>query len=169
MMHSVKILHLMLVLLFAAWGQAHAGSAGAPRLVWVDLDKGHRGTEPIRDFVNSQPADLYCDGDGYGLAFYMKDRPAGLTDALIRDAVVERESKARAAVLKIMRAFKDPSENIKDGLDGIIVFAELDGLRMISMDARGHIAKSQPVSLDAPQTLSKALCSVTPMNYRDHG
>ena len=169
MMRSMRIPYLLFVLLLAAWGQARAGSAGGPRLVWIDLDKNHRATQPVKDFVNSQPSDLYCDGDGYGLAFYMQKRPAGLTDSLIRAAIVERKPKARAAVLKIMKSFKDPDEGIKDGLDGVVVFANVEGLRIISMDARGSIARSKPVSLDAPQTLSKALCSVTPMIYRDHG
>ncbi len=165
----MKIRSLAVVLLFGMLGQAHAGSAGAPRLVWVDLEKNHPATQAIKDFVNSQPEDIYCDGDGYGLAFYIDKRPAGLTNSLVRQAVVANNARAKAAVLQIMRSFKDADEGIKDGLDGVVVFVDLDGLRMISMDARGKIARSAPASLQSPHSLSAALCSVTPMNYRDHG
>ena len=82
-------------MLLAGASIAHAGSPSGPRIVWVNLESDQNVTKIIKTFVDSQPAELYCGDSGLGSIFYIEQRPHGISDSLVRQALVEHNLAAK--------------------------------------------------------------------------
>ena len=84
-----------------ASGQAAAGSAEGPSVIWSNL--GSAGKNIMNSLVKSylQSGDNLCWQAGSSV-MYMTKRPAEITDSLIQDGVILRK---RAAIEKLNRNY----------------------------------------------------------------
>lgn len=106
-------------------------------VVWVNLDEGpHREivNKVIKDFVESGRVDTECGVHWreWGSTLYMKKRPPGITDELVRKAFVEKDRASLQQLNRFLKSFRDAEREIDEGLDGIMVYSKKNGPRMMN-------------------------------------
>ena len=156
-----------IVALFFA-SAALAGSPSKPYLVWANLHEASRPniTATVKGYIDSLPGDEFCEESALGWIVYIRFRPPGLPNSLVRKALDGRGKESRRTVARNLQAFRD-APDINDGLDGIVAYSEAGKPHMVSIDAHGKIARSPAIHDpgDAKQVID-AFCSVMPNVYR---
>ncbi|WP_418118145.1 hypothetical protein [Variovorax sp. 350MFTsu5.1] len=125
---------------FLLWGsssQSFAGYRDDRLVVWVNLDESP-GRELInkmvKDFVESGRVDAECgvSWHEWGSVLYMKKRPPGITDELIRKVFIEKDRKSLQYLNRFLKSFRDADREIDEGLDGVIVYSKKNGPKMMN-------------------------------------
>jgi len=147
---------------------AYAGFAAGPFLVWVNLQKDANAhiTEEVVRYVKNEKIGVLCDRNVNGPILYVNSRPEGLTDQLVTDALIKHDNAAIASLREKLLTFRDPPD-VTEGLDGLIVYAEIDGPRMIGFGAksgRPHVSAINR-TMNSYQVI-KSFCAVVPPIWR---
>ena len=133
-------------------------------VVWVNLNEGQNKmliNNLIREFIESGRIDKECGvkWSDWGSILYMKKRPTGITDELIKKVFLEN----------LLKSFRDPEREIKEGLDGIIVYSGKNSPKMMNFVTGRkkiktfHLAsnKSSPSTRDVEDAFCVLLPPVT--------
>lgn len=156
------------LLLFFTSPLAMAGAANGPYVVWVNLDKSpdkERVDKIINSFANKKSTD--CDGQWLrDPLLYMKRRPALITDDLVDDVFLKRNSNRRRDLNSALKKYKDDSRMNSPGLDGVIVYANQGNFRMMSLTTgKGKIETvtlASDHSLPEAADIEAAFCALLP-------
>ena len=119
----------------------------------------------IRFHTKFEPEDDFCGEPARGWIIYIKKRPNGLSNELIRSAVDQRDAQAVHLIAKTLSNFRDI--NIDGGLDGVIAYTETKSPHMTSVDAHRKIKSSKIIKDPSdPKQVFAAFCEVLPEVYR---
>lgn len=131
-----KIIFIMACLfLLTPQLKSFAYDFGGPWVVWVNLSNKTNIENMIRKHINNTNSNIYDNG-----LFLFKLRPTGITNELVKKAVIDNDNKAIQQLDEIMhRDFLD----FYGGFDGIIVYDEERGPRLsqIVRDKRTIVGK----------------------------
>jgi len=156
---------LTLALLLAG-GPLRAGSVEGPYLVWVNLaiadgrhaahaaDQAEGADAQIRAFVNG--AQRLCWPDGALL--YMRERPAGITTALVRQALEARDPAAQQRLRTLLRR---PFGEVP-GFDGLVAFSNRPVPRLIGLPMAGRLRAEPLRSATGEDAWGASFCRVMP-------
>lgn len=156
-MSVVKLIYLVLVAIFYfCHGTAMAGSVEGPYIVWVNLSEAdHQVVDrEIREYLTSK--DGVCWNDGALL--YMTKRPLSITASLVRSALIDRNKKSIAELLKILHHEFD----IVPEFDGLVAYSDSGDRKLISISANGKIKVEPTVNLEGQQAIGPSFCIVLP-------
>lgn len=147
---------LVVLAVAAPPGVARAGLPGGPFVVWVDLAATNRSAvdEAVRDVFNGD--DKLCWGGDALL--YMRKRPPGITDALVRRALVAREAAAQSRLRALMKKPFDEAP----AFDGVIAYVDEGVPRLVSLSAAGRVRSDAVVGPAGAQVWLPSLCNVFP-------
>jgi hypothetical protein len=130
---------------------------GGPWVVWVNLSKNTVIDKMLITHINDTDLPVYTDG-----MYLFKLRPTGITNELVRMAVIHNDKKAIQLLDDIMHLdFRD----FYGGFDGIIVYDEENGPRL-SQIVRGRrvvVKKKLPSSKD-PKAVIDLFNTLIPPN-----
>lgn len=154
---------ILLLLSFAVLVPCHAGDAGAPNIVWVNL------SEPEEKRVNMLIADIVSADkpmcwNAYESHIYMKKRPNGVTNKLVREALVNRDTYSLHRLNAILSSYRD---KYTKGLDGVIAYASGDQPKMIGLTTGDRLPKTDVVAPSQNRNAIEAsFCMVMPTTVR---
>lgn len=156
-MTSCSSAHLRLLLAALAWcGPASAGSVDGPYIVWVNLgthDPG-RADAKIRGFMNGD--DRLCLQDGSLL--FMTRRPAQITPARVRQALLKGDLIARRRLQAALRqAFDDVP-----GFDGLVAYTDAGPPRLWSLSTSGRVRSEALRGASGEEAWGATFCNVLP-------
>jgi hypothetical protein len=148
-----------------------AGHRDDRHVVWVNLDEGQNGlfiNDVIREFIESGSIDKECgiNWSGSGSTLYMKKRPPGITNELIKKAFLEKNEKSLRDLNKFLKSFRDIKGEINEGLDGVVVYSVSGNPRMMNFVTGRkkiktfHLASKK--SSPSTQDVEDAFCVLLP-------
>lgn len=138
---------------------ALAGIAGEPNIVYANLSADRDSTvdSALKSAVNSAKPECWMKGAGL---IYMKKRPPGVTDTLIKRAVLQGGLQAKRSLSKVLLSYKDDEVS---GFDGVIVYADKPAPRFISMTVKTLVINSQQIAdVRNGKDVELAFCAVKP-------
>ena len=143
-------------LLLALACAARAGSVEGPYLVWMNLGgEAHASAdEAIRAFANGD--DRLCWPRGALL--YMRQRPAAVTPALVRRALVQRQAAAQRDLRRVLR---QPFGEVS-GFDGLVAYLPGRQPRLLSLSVGGRWKSDSVRSATGEMAWGPAFCNVLP-------
>ncbi len=111
----------------------------------------------LKAAINS--ANPACWVRGGGL-IYMKKRPRGMDDTLIKRAVLQGKLAAKKGLSKALLTYHDDEVN---GFDGVVVYVNRPSPRFASMTAKSLAIGSQTVAdVHNAKDVELAFCAVKP-------
>ena len=147
-----RSLHILLALFVASF-DAWAGAVPGPYVIWVNLSM-HPG--PVDRTVENY---LESDDDlcwNKGALMFMRSKPSGVTPALVRRAVLEKDV---GALRKLSAILRRPFGEANQGFDGLIAYSELPEPTYYGLTTgRNRIQSVQPL----PDFLGRTICVVMP-------
>lgn len=150
---------LLLLIALAMPAAATAGSVSGHYLVWVNLAAS---ADIDKRLVESLPnLDTQCwDADSL---LYIRSRPKGMTNSLVRTALIERDKRSIDTLRKLLQ---QPFGEATEGFDGIIAYEGGDGVskaRLVSLTAgRRRVMSHELIAADGPRSLPTAFCNAMP-------
>lgn len=113
-----KLINVSLLFFSISTTFCYAGDPGGPNIVWVNLD-GH-DTQPIdiviKKIILAKNPMCWNASQSY---IYMKTRPEGITDILVTQALIKRNSIATKKLNYLLKQYNDSTVN---GFDGLIAY-----------------------------------------------
>ncbi|WP_432728051.1 hypothetical protein [Variovorax sp. W6] len=140
-------------------------------VMWVNLDEGSGGLDvssTIREFIRSGRIDKECGVDwaAWGSALYMKKRPAGITNDLIKEVFLEKNKASLDKLDRLLRTFRDSENGVDEGLDGVVVYAGKKYPRMMNFVVGGKKIKTYKMTSDKSdptiREIEEAFCVLLP-------
>lgn len=124
---------MLAVLALCASAAVHAGSVEGPYLVWMNLGRQQpeHADAQITAFANGEQRLCWEEG----ALLYMRSRPAGLTPALVRQALVQRDAAAQRRLRALLR---QPFDEVP-GFDGVVAYVDEGEPRLLSLGRRGPV------------------------------
>jgi hypothetical protein len=155
-MRLVKI--LLVLACFLAQPGAKAGMVeDGPFVLWINLSANPVETDSkLRTFLNSGRARCWRETS----LLFMRKRPASITQALVKRALVKRDP---GAIQQLNKLLKQPFDKAYGGFDGIVAYSDTPKAIMLSLTTgRRRIEKSViDLKLD-PNDFEGSFCAVTP-------
>ncbi len=155
----VTALLALALALAAPAGVTRAGLPGGPYVVWVNFGTKNPSAadDAIRAALDSDEPGKPCWNTDALL--YMRKRPPGVTDELVRRALLGHDAKARASLRALL---KKPFDEVP-AFDGVIAYTDAVVPTLVSMDARGQL-HSEPIAASASGEAAwlPAFCDVLP-------
>jgi hypothetical protein len=135
---------------------ASAGIAGGPYIVWVNLasDDPSTADDAIRAAVDSEDKQCWSDD----ALLYMRLRPPGITDDLVRRALVRKDPAAQRS---LRARLKQPFDTVP-AFDGIVAYLDNGPPRLVSLSARGAIRTDAVIAGGGEPTWLETFCHVLP-------
>lgn len=170
MRNSRRLFFVCVITIFATIFKVQSANAGLPDgpfLVWANIGTENKeGVDKIvRNFLSNQSSGDLCDDTANGWIIYTKTRPDGFSDNLLQEALLDNSTVSKKKLKQLIRNFRAPG--IKDGLDGVVVFAEKKGKYILSMDANGKIVRSKEIEQTTKErSVTDAFCDALPSIYR---
>lgn len=161
--------------LFGCHLRSFAGYRDDRLVVWVNLERDSQGVnvnEVIANFIRSGRIDSSCDvhWKGWGSILYMKKRPNGITDDLIRKVFVQKDGSSLRRLNHLLKSFKDTEVGVDEGLDGVVVYSSKGGPHMMNFITGRKKIKSYSLasnnSLVKAQDVEEAFCVLLPPTTR---
>ena len=142
-------------------GPAQAGSVEGPYIVWMNLGtlQPLRADEQITAFVNGEHR--LCWGDGALL--YMRQRPLGVTSALVRRALVQRNDAAQRRLRALLR---QPFGEVP-GFDGVVAYVDHGTPRLLGLPMKGAVRAEAIRSASGEEAWGATFCHVLPPISRE--
>lgn len=143
------------LLFFSNLNLALAGDPGGPYVIWVNLSNNTSIDEMLDKRLKLEDDRVPPDSN-----FLFKKRPTGITNELVRKAVIKNDKKAIKLLDKLMHR---PFGDFNKGFDGIIVYDE-DKAPRLSQVVVGWLAvysKKIPVPTD-PNSVWDTFCILIP-------
>jgi len=139
-----------------AFPRADAGSVEGPYIIWMNLGTAPpaRADAQITAFVNGEQR--LCWGDGALL--YMWQRPIGVTPALVRRALLQRDAAAQARLRALLRR---PFGDVP-GFDGVVAYADQGSPRLIGLPMQGPLRTELIRSPTGEDAWGPTFCHVLP-------
>lgn len=137
-------------------GAALAGSVEGPYIVWMNLGsvQPQQADAQITAFVNGQQRLCWPDG----ALLYMRQRPPGVTPALVRRALVLRSAAAQRSLRALLRK---PFDEVP-GFDGVVAYVDQGTPRLIGLPMQGAV-RAEPIrSASGEQAWAATFCRVLP-------
>jgi len=138
-------------------------------VAWVNLGgvDDQEITRKIDDFANSDRIDLVCDINwkNNDSILYVKTRPAGITDELVRKVFLKRDESSFLKLSNALRSFRDVDANVRHGLDGVVVYSGGRAPRMMSFTTGERRIKTRSIELKSSsetKDVEDAFCAVLP-------
>jgi hypothetical protein len=155
---------LLELLLLCACVKASAGTPSGPFLVWIDTSTNNKKAidRSLLEYLDAEPDYELCENTAPNWVVFIKERPAGITEEIIKDIIFERREQATKKLISILKEYRD--DEITEGLDGVII---LINNRIYSIDRAGKTLQSQKIKNPLYQKeLVSAFCSTIPEVYR---
>lgn len=133
-----------------------AGSVEGPYLVWVNLaaaDAGQADAQ-IEGFVNGEQRLCWPDG----ALLYMRERPPGITTALVRRALEARDPAAQQRLRTVLRR---PFGEVP-GFDGLVAYSNRPVPRLIGLPMVGRLRAEPLRSATGEDAWGASFCRVMP-------
>lgn len=171
---SLDKLFISLLAAFLLYGfplRSFAGYRDDRLVVWVNLDESpHREVvnKVIKEFVESRRVDAECGVHWreWGSTLYMKKRPAGITDDLVKKAFLEKDRVSLRQLNRFLKSFRDAEREVDEGLDGIMVYSRKNGPRMMNFVTNRKKIKTFEMRSDgaspSAQDIEDAFCVLLP-------
>lgn len=165
----------MACLLFGWSLRSVAGYRDDRLVVWVNLEEGSRDSnvdEVIFNFIHSGRIDSSCGvrWEEWGSTLYMKKRPNGITNDLIRRVFIEKDGSSLRRLNYFLKSFKDSEGGVDEGLDGVVVYSNKGGARMMNFVTGRKKVKSYSLAssnyLVKAQDIEDAFCVLLPPTTR---
>ena len=158
-LHAVALAAVALGLA-AAPGPAGAGLAGGPFIVWVNL--GTKDAPAADDAMRSALAGVTPDAPCWttDALLYMRKRPPGITDDLVRRALLRHDAQAQSSLRALLRK---PFDEVP-AFDGVIAYTDGGGTAptLVSMSARGRVKSEAIASPTGEAAWLPTFCNVLP-------
>ena len=171
---SLDKLFISLLAAFLLYGfslRSFAGYRDDRLVVWVNLDESpHREVvnKVIKEFVESRRVDAECGVHWreWGSTLYMKKRPSGITDDLVKRAFLEKDRVSLRQLNRFLKSFRDAEREVDEGLDGIMVYSSKNGPRMMNFVTNRKKIKTFDMRSDgaspSAQDIEDAFCVLLP-------
>ena len=137
-------------------GAALAGSVEGPFIVWMNLGtvQPQHADVQITAFVNGPQRLCWPDG----ALLYMRQRPPGVTPALVRRALVGRNAAAQTALRALLRK---PFGEVP-GFDGVVAYADHGTPRLLGLPMKGAVRAEAIPSASGEDAWGATFCHVLP-------
>jgi len=151
---ALAVLGLACVLVLTG-SPLRAGSVEGPYLVWLNLaaDAGHADAQ-IQGFVNGEQRLCWPDG----ALLYMRERPPGITTALVRRALEARDPAAQQRLRTLLRR---PFGEVS-GFDGVVAYSARPVPRLIGLPMAGRLRAEPLRSATGEDAWGASFCRVMP-------
>ena len=155
-----RIFRLALLPLLAglalASAPASAGMVYGPFLIWINLAGDSSAEAAIHDYTHLVPtADMCWNSHSLLIAGNLPD---GLTPALVKKAVIQRDAAARRRLLAILKR----GDGDLEAFDGVVVVAKGSTPTLVSLAASGRIHSRSAVDASGKLDWPGAFCAVMP-------
>jgi hypothetical protein len=154
-----KILAIIFISFLCITTRCNAGDPGGPNIVWINLG----GTNDVQidnyisDIVHAKQPMCWAAAQSY---IYKKTRPSGITDNLVKSALIQNNG---AAIKKLNYLLKHYSDEVVNGFDGIIVYSPNPRPRMIGLTTgRKHPEVDYIKNIKDINNLEASFCMVMP-------
>ena len=140
-------------------GQATAGSASGPYVIWANLGKADKNIMDtmVKNYLES--GDDLCWEDGFSI-MYMGNYPAEISDTLIHDGLI---LKKKAVIEKLNKLLTHKFSPTWKGYDGIIAYTDQGGPKFTSITTGSKKIKSSRIpNISKIDDVRFALCDVMP-------
>jgi hypothetical protein len=136
--------------------RAEAGGVEGPYLVWMNLGtvEPQLADAHITAVVNGQQRLCWPEG----ALLYMRHRPPGITPALVRLALQQREAPAQRRLRQLLR---QPFDNLP-GFDGVVAYGDHGVPRLMSLGASGPVRAEGPRSASGEEAWAATFCRLLP-------
>lgn len=137
-------------------GAALAGTVEGPFIVWINLGTAQpqRADAQITAFVNGPQRLCWPDG----ALLYMREHPPGVTPALVRRALVQRNVAAQKALRALLR---QPFGEVP-GFDGVVAYADHGKPRLLALPMVGAVRAEAVRSASGEDAWGATFCRVLP-------
>ncbi len=144
--------------LAATPGHAGAGLAGGPFIVWVNL--GTKDAPAADDAMRAALAGVTPDAPCWttDALLYMRKRPPGITDELVRRALLRHDANAQASLRVLL---KKPFDEVP-AFDGVVAYTDGEAPTLVSMSARGRVKSEAIASPTGEAAWLPTFCNVLP-------
>lgn len=154
----IGVVCLSLSLIFFA-ASVSAGMVNEPNIVYANLSEAQdRAVDSaLKQAINSANPECWVKGAGL---IYMKKRPPGITDELIKRALFQGRLSAKRGLSKALLSYRDDEVS---GFDGVVIYADKPVPRFVSMTAKTLAVNSQQIA-DAHNRndIELAFCAIKP-------
>ena len=145
-------------LLMLAGSASRAGSVEGPYLVWVNLAPPHARHPDADDRIKA-----FVDGDDRlcwpeGALLFMRARPPGVTGALVRLALEQREPAAQQRLRALLRK---PFEDVS-AFDGVVAYSERGAPSLLALPMTGRVRSEALRSATGEDAWGATFCHVMP-------
>jgi len=147
-----------LSLIFFA-GSISAGVVIEPNIVYANLSDSQSKTidSALKSAINSAKPECWVKSAGL---IYMKRRPPGITDELIRRALLQSSPSAKRSLSMALLSYRDDEVS---GFDGVVAYADKPVPRFVSMTAKTLAITSQQIAdVRNSKDVELAFCAVKP-------
>jgi hypothetical protein len=165
---KLKIFALILVAI-SHINVALAGSPAGPYLLFFNLEKSKDKaiSKYVTNYVRKNQADTYCDRHSDGAITFIREHPPEFSESLIIEAFVQRKPKSIEQLQRLLRNYRSPSDEILNGLDGIVVYLDIPVPEMLSLDTKSkNLKKAHIIGVVTEESAMHAYCKVFPNVYR---
>jgi len=132
-----------------------AGDAGGPYVIWVNLSNNYSIDAMLDKRLQDNDDRIPPDS-----IFLFRKRPTGITNDLVRKAVVKND---KAAIKKLDKLVRKPFEDFTKGFDGIIVYDEESGARLSSTTRGWNTFYREKLKLpEDPNSIWELFCTLIP-------
>ncbi len=138
---------------------AFAGVAVEPNIVYANLSvSSDKSVDAVlKGVINSTNPECWVKGGG---VVYMRKRPAGIDDKMIKRAVLQGRLSAKRVLSNALLSYRDGDV---DGLDGVVVYTDKPVPRLASMTAKTLNVGSQKIAdVKNAKDVELAFCAVKP-------
>ena len=127
-----------------------------PYIVWMNLGdrQSQRADEQITAFVNGEQRLCWNDG----ALFFMRQRPPGVTPALVRRALVQRDAAAQRRLRALLR---QPFGEVP-GFDGVVAYVDHGAPRLLGLPMQGAVRAEAIRSASGEEAWGATFCHVLP-------
>lgn len=139
-------------------------------VAWINLGKNADGrtiSKVIDNFANSDRIDSICNikWKNNDSLLYLNSRQLKIPPELIKRVFFEKDTSSFDEMTRILRSFRDPDANVRDGLDGLFFYDEENSSRMMSFTTGRRKINVYPSTLKAstdPKKIERAFCILLP-------
>ncbi len=146
---------------------SQAGVPDGPFLVFVDVGRSPGlAAKAVKSYMDSERGGDFCGRIARSPLIFMRKRPEGLDDRLLRSAMIAKDAGAIRRVQKILIDFRY-EDDVRQGLDGVVAFADDGAPKMLGLGIKGGVSAVRMKSGSVSDEVVSAFCSAIPRTYRN--
>ena len=147
----------------ATWG----GMPNGPYVVFADLSGTKQSISGIiKNYMDSDRHGLFCGDIARSPLVFLYKRPEGLEDRRLEESLLQNNIERTRGIQEILANYR-LRPDVNDGLDGVIIYTEDGGPKMIGIGVKGRAKVIKVIRPSSAKSVINSFCEAMPRIYRN--